>query len=245
MKKKICRQAPFYIGLAVMLLVFLCIGSIFVILSQTDLAEIYLGDTSQERKGWEYEVLSENTAQTVKPQYVDEFTQEYPLENISAIKITRTMTETIEFAQIRFSTWGLGIEVFLNGSLLYTQFPDAERGTNGFLMLNEQDFVLLQGDNSYDVALSLPSDYTGSRLIVITYFPVDYTFDPSPAFPMLGNTDMQAAPAVAGSVGPVAILTVSAMCVLLLAVIFLLSRRSGKADYKILLLIAFYLFFVP
>ena len=242
MKIKIYSQASFFIGLAVVLLVVLLIGSIFVILSQTDLAEIYLGDTSQESKGWEYEVLSENTVQTVEPQYTDEFTQGYPLKNISAIKITRTMTETIESAQITFSTWGLGIEVFLNGSLLYTQFPDAERGTDGFLMLDEQDFVPLQGDNSHDVALSLPSDYMWSRLMVITYFPADYAFDPSPAFPMLGNADMQAAPAVAGSVGPVAILTVSAMCVLLLAVIFLLSTRSGKADYKILLLIAFYLF---
>ncbi len=49
------------------------------------------------------------------------------------------------------------------------------------------------------MALSLPSDYTGGKLTVITYFPPDYEMNPSPAFPTLGNTDMLAAPLVAAN----------------------------------------------
>lgn len=241
MKSRTKGRFSYFIGIAVILLAVLLIGGIYTILSQTSQANIYLGDTRDESNGWEYEVLSENAVQPVEPEYVDEYTQQFTAENISAVKITRTMTETINSAQIRFSTWGIGIEVFFDGSLLYTQFPEAKRVENGYLILGEQDFLPLQGDSSHDVALSLPSDYTGGKLTVITYFPPDYEMNPSPAFPTLGNTDMLAAPLVAATVVPVAILTVSAMFVLLLAIIFLLSTRNGKPDYKILLLLLFYL----
>lgn len=234
-------KPAFYASILILLFTVAFAGSIFVTLCRTEQVDEYLGDTSSHSWGWRYEVLSGNSVREVTPDYVDEYTQIFPVELLSAVKITRTMTEALPEAELEIAPYLSGTEVFLDDTLLYSDFPGAARGENGYLMLTDADFAdrLLSG-GIREVRFTLPADYTGRELSIVTYFPASSGFR-SPAFPMLGNYKTAVSPLVVETVAPVAVLTVCALAALLLAVLFLMSAHAGQADWTLLPLAAFYL----
>lgn len=86
------------------------------------------------------------------------------------------------------------------------------------------------------VRISLPENYTGKKVAIITYFAQGRGIS-SPVYPFFGNYETVYAPAVTSVVVPVAVIVLCALFIVLISVIFVLDSSNGKADVRILLLV--------
>ena len=64
---------------------------------------------------------------------------------------------------------GCGIELFLDGQLFYSDFQTALRDSNGFLVLDEDDFAAASSFRTIEIGL--PMEYMGKTLTMIVYYP--------------------------------------------------------------------------
>ncbi|MEG2001211.1 MAG: GHKL domain-containing protein [Evtepia sp.] len=227
------------LGTAVMLFILFLVGVLFLSLQNTNVTDLYLGDTDSKSQGWQYELLSEGQVQAVVPHYADEYTQIFPDVPIQAIKITRRMTETIAGATLCIAPFQGQAEVFLDQQLLYTDFAYAERGENGYLLVDDADFRPLS-DEAREITLTLPERYTGSELSIITYFPGGHDIAHIPTFPLLSNGERQASGYVIGMLMPMTVIIISTILLVVLGIVFLIGMRADRPDFTILLMVLFY-----
>lgn len=220
--------------LAVALIVFIC----FVVMS-TAKSDINLAPSPDNNNGWSYEVLADGKNQSTQPDFVDEYNLSFPQSDISAIRIKRVMTETQAGSYILLYPYGVGAEVFLDNKLLFSNIPFSEHNEDGYLELPE-NYVGRSGEIPETVYVSLPEDYSGKTLSITSYFSDDEEFM-SPAFPLLETNETFYSAMVTSAFLPNIVITVCAIMALLLCAVFLFGVHYGRADYKILLLILFFL----
>ncbi len=230
-------------GIALVIAVGVFILFIFSLISRTDKTDRYLVDTGDERFGWDYELLVNDAAQAYEPEFAD---SGYPVllpEGTSAVRITRTMTEDILGAELQWMSYLDGVEVWLDGELLHSDFPEAARGADGFLRPTEEEWDRLldaQSNGRKQIRMSLPAGYQGKRLSVTTYFPEDRGIAPAPEYPYLGSEDSYRAQyVVAASIEYMAVVLYAFLTVLS-ACIFLLDIHNNDVDGKTLLLTLYF-----
>lgn len=141
--------------------------------------------------------------------------------------------EVREFLQ--FLYYNAGIEVFWDGRMLYTDFPDATRGADGFLV--DVDPTGIERDG---LRIPLPADCAGGTLRVVTY---TFSYDALrwPALPTLVSRYSDAAMLTASTVRPMAAVTALLLLALALLLLFLLGAQAGRLQWELPLLAAYFL----
>lgn len=219
--------------LATVLIIFIAVAILITVKSEINLAAMRDNDN-----GWSYEVLSDGKNQYTNPEFIDEYTLSFPQSEISAIRIKRAMTETETSPYLLFYSYGVGTEIFLDDELLFSNLSFSDRNEDGYLVLPE-DYSGRSGEPPQTVRASLPEDYCGKTLSIISYFSEDEEFI-NPAFPLLGTDETLYSAMVSYAFLPNIVITVCAIMALLLCAVFLIGVHYGRADYKILLLVLFF-----
>lgn len=207
-------------------------------------SSIYLGDNISDDSGWTYEILQNGNVHPADPVIIENnYDRVFEDENISAVKATRIMTETVSAPDLVFNHYGIGIEVYFNDDLLYSDFGRTGQSDNGFLTLNTQQRESISDING-SISVSLPEDYTGGTLTVLNYFAEDYV----PAqiylsYPILQNYVTNITPIAVEMVFPIVTTTIAAILTVLLLMIFTISIRNQKTQYSILILATYCLLF--
>ncbi len=229
-------------GVAVILAVASLVVVAFSLLGTTDKEEIYLTEALDVRRGWRYELLIGGEVRAYEPEYL-KLGVAVP-EGAQAIRITRTMTEDIPAAELEWSSQQEGIEVFLDGELFYSDFGQLEREADGFVRPDQAQWDRLwsmRGEDWQYVSMSLPEDYPGRELSMITYFPEGQE-GLRVQYPILTNDDAKMAPMAVFAVRYNIAMTIYAILAIALAGVFLLdSWNNRNPDGKTLLLCLYFL----
>lgn len=232
------KSRPQYIaGLALFGATAMLVVAVLALLCRTDKADIYLGETAARRYGWRYELLLDGRAQDFTPEFADGYSPGVPAD-ARAVRITRTMAEALPRAELEWGAYGMGMEVELDGAVLYSDFPGAERDGDGFAKPTQADWARLargQGEVWRRVRMTLPADYAGKALRMTTYFPPG-TPASAPEYPFLGSEDSNIAGLMVAQTLPMVSLVVYAILALLLAGMFTLDISVGGTNARTLLL---------
>lgn len=203
-------------------------------LSQPDESqtERYLSCTQSERNGWRFS--TEHGA--AEPVFgFGGYLNGVAAEGLGPVAAERVLAadEVREFLQ--FLCYGAGIEVFLDGELLYTDFPDATRGEDGFLLDADPTGIGYDG-----LCVPLPVDCVGKTLRVVTYAP-SYDGLRLPILPSLVNRYSDAVMQTASVVSPMAAATALLLLALALLTVLLLSAQTNQLQWKLVPLAAYFL----
>ncbi len=244
-------RTQYVIGLVFIIITVFVFLNILLGLARTDKVDFYLRDTSYQSFGWEYEVLSDGDVTVETPEFGEYDAIFFPEKSIQAVSISRVMTEEIprapEIETVHYN-YQL-IEIFLDDLLLFSELPDGERNEDGFLLLDGTNLVIQKRASlkhefypyGNTMRLSLPDDYQGKTLRIITYFFGEVP-NYEPVYPSLGNYESRYAPYLADLVMPIAALILYAVCIVLLIVVFVLDIPNGRKDARIFLLALYFLF---
>lgn len=148
---------------------------IFSALSRPAFQDLPLDDTQADSHGWGGYQIRTGTEEAVPvtPRYTGEG-YELSGESYDAVRRSRVMAEE-EFyqkeAKLRLTYDGCGIELFLDGQLFYSDFQTSLRDSNGFLMLDEDNFASVNSFGFRDIDVALPVEYIGKTLTMTVYYP--------------------------------------------------------------------------
>lgn len=232
-------DSTFFIGMAALLAAIGFILTVFQLLSRTEMADSYLGRDA----GWRYELFSGGVVRPYEPEIREHGYAPLP-EGTRAVRATRVMTEQIPDAQLAWLRGKDGIEIFLDGERLYSDFYGLARDESGFVSPTVADWERLssgQTETITETRMTLPSDYSGKKLSVTTYFPAGMDEELYPVYPSLGSPASSSAIYVVTSVKTNAVMTVYALMALLMVGFYLLNARNEHANGKLLLLCLFFL----
>lgn len=223
MNKKISSMGLLSVLAAVCLVV-----GIFTAINRAGFHSVYLNDTKSNHNGWKYEIRTDSgEVKKAVPQYTGEYDYTLSDESYNAVRRSRIMTETLANASLELDCVQCGVEMFLDDHLLYSDFQTVERDAYGYLLMEGIDI-----QNEWRcVAVSLPEDYSGKKLIIITYFPQDteyrYALDPH-----LQSTDTVVSTAIAETVMPILWLVFCGCMVLGVAAAAWFPCRTGSCVSK-------------
>lgn len=150
---------------AATLLILAAAAAVFCLfrLSQPDRMQtsLLLNCTQTNRNGWTFETES-GPAEPVFGfgGYLDGI----PVGGDSPVAAERVMEEPGQRDLLQFFGFGTGIQVFLDGELLYTDFPNEENRADSFL--EDVDFSSISHDG---LCIPLPIDCAGKTLRIVTY----------------------------------------------------------------------------
>lgn len=203
-------------------------------LSRPDAAqtELLLNCTETNRNGWRFET----EAGEAEPIFgLGGYLDGIPAEGTGPVAAERMMEETGGWELLQFSCYGAGIEVYLDGKLLYTDFPDAERGADGFLIDVDPSAI------GYE-ALQLPlgADCAGKTLRIVTYAPAEEGVR-RPILPSLVSRFSDAVIQTTAVVWPMAAVVALMLLALSLLTVLLLGALHGQAQWGFVLLAAYFL----
>lgn len=231
MNKKISSMGLLSVLAAVCLVV-----GIFTAINRAGFHSVYLNDTKSNHNGWKYEIRTDSgEVKKAVPQYTGEYDYTLSDESYNAVRRSRIMTETLANASLELDCVQCGVEMFLDDHLLYSDFQTVERDAYGYLLMEGIDI-----QNEWRcVAVSLPEDYSGKKLIIITYFPQDteyrYALDPH-----LQSTDTVVSAAIAETVMPILWLVFCGCMVLGVAVCCMVPMPDRILRFKMALLFLVY-----
>ena len=229
-------------GTAALLAAAAFILTVFSLLSRSNRQTLSLTDSSSERFGWQYELLTDEGAQDYEPVFSDEHDLSIPA-GTQAVRIRRTLTESFSGAQLEWTAFRCGVELFLDGVPLHSDFPQLVRQQDGFVRPGPEQWEQLamgQNDIWRHIYVDLPWNYLGQELTVITYFPAQAE-DVSPVYPTIGDPDAATADNVVFTVRYDVATTLYALLALTMAGVFLLDVYGGRGDGRTLLLCLYFL----
>ena len=151
-------------GILLILTVAAAIGFLFR-LSQPDQEQrsVYLNCTESDRGGWVF--FTE--AGPVEPVFgFGGYINGIPAEGTGPVAAERVMEEPGARHFLQFDSYGAGLQVFLDHTLLYTDFPAEENPVDSFL--EDVDPASISHDG---LRVPLPEDCGGKRLRIVTYGP--------------------------------------------------------------------------
>lgn len=221
---------------AATLLILAAAAAVFCLirLSQPDRMQtsLLLNCTQTNRNGWTFETES-GPAEPVFGfgGYLDGI----PVDGDSPVAAERVMEEPGQRDLLQFFGFGTGIQVFLDGELLYTDFPNEENRADSFL--EDVDFSSISHDG---LCIPLPIDCAGKTLRIVTY---DTALNGLlyPTFPSLVSRFSDSVTAVSGIVWPMAVITAQVILALFLLLVFLFSAQTGPYLWKLLPLSGYFL----
>ena len=221
---------------AATLLILAAAAAVFCLfrLSQPDRMQtsLLLNCTQTNRNGWTFETES-GPAEPVFGfgGYLDGI----PVDGDSPVAAERVMEEPGQRDLLQFFGFGTGIQVFLDGELLYTDFPNEENRADSFL--EDVDFSSISHDGQ---CIPLPIDCAGKTLRIVTY---DTALNGLlyPTFPSLVSRFSDSVTAVSGIVWPMAVITAQVILALFLLLVFLFSAQTGPYLWKLLPLSGYFL----
>ena len=203
-------------------------------LSRPDTAqtELLLNCTETNRNGWRF---ATETGETEPVFGIGGYLDGVPAEGTGPVAAERMMEETGGRELLQFSCYGAGIEVYLDGKLLYTDFPDAERGEDGFLIAVDPAAI------GYE-ALQLPlgADCAGKVLRIVTYAPAEEGVR-WPILPSLVSRFSDAVIQTTAVVWPMAAVVALMLLALSLLTVLLLGALHGQAQWGFVPLAAYFL----
>jgi len=206
-------------------------------LSKPDPAQImlYMGYSAEEDNGWSFET----ELGPAQPQMgFGGYFEGIAAENEGPVAASRIMEDPGMRNLLEFSYYGMGIQVFLDDSLLYTDFPNMENSADAFL--KDVDASAIERETLH---ISLPYDCAGRTLRVVSYGQLWDGCRPV-TFPSLVSRFSDAIVMSSDTVWDLAAATVLALLSVLLLLIFLLGEHTGQRQWKLLPLAAYFLFAV-
>ncbi len=203
-------------------------------LSQPDEAqtELYLGCTKEDTGGWSFFTES-GSAEPI-------FGFGGYLEGIQTsgngpVAAERILEDPGERSFLQFSCYDIGIQVFLDDTLLYTDFPGEENLADAFLQDVDPTGIAYDG-----LRVPLPEDCEGKRLRIVTYGSAVDGLRPV-VFPSLTGRFSDAVIQTTGVVWPMAAVTAHLLLAIGLCVVLLLGIQEGEAIWKLLPLGGYFL----
>ena len=221
---------------AATLLILAAAAAVFCLfrLSQPDRMQtsLLLNCTQTNRNGWTFETESG----PVEPVFgFGGYLDGIPVDGDSPVAAERVMEEPGQRDLLQFFGFGAGIQVFLDGELLYTDFPNEENRADAFL--EDVDFSSISYD---DLRIPLPIDCAGKTLRIVTYGTALNGLL-YPAFPSLVSRFSDSVTAVSSIVWPMAAITAQVILALFLLLVFLFSAQTGPYLWKLLPLSGYFL----
>ena len=221
---------------AATLLILAAAAAVFCLfrLSQPDRMQtsLLLNCTQTNRNGWTFETESG----PVEPVFgLGGYLGGMPVDGDSPVAAERVMEEPGQRDLLQFFGFGAGIQVFLDGELLYTDFPNEENRADAFL--EDVDFSSISYD---DLRIPLPIDCAGKTLRIVTYGTALNGLL-YPAFPSLVSRFSDSVTAVSSIVWPMAAITAQVILALFLLLVFLFSAQTGPYLWKLLPLSGYFL----
>ena len=203
-------------------------------LSQPDRMQtsLLLNCTQTNRNGWTFETES-GPAEPVFGfgGYLDGI----PVDGDGPVAAERVMEDPGQRDLLQLLSFGAGIQVFLDGELLYTDFPNKENRADAFL--EDVDFSSISHDG---LCIQLPIDCAGKALRIVTYGTALNGLL-YPAFPSLVSRFSDSVTAVSSIVWPMAAITAQVILALFLLLVFLFSAQTGPYLWKLLPLSGYFL----
>lgn len=231
MRNKVSLLGILFVLAAVCLVV-----GIFHAIDRAGFQNIYLQDLESVDFGWKYEIrTAQGETRKVSPQYIDEYSYTLSNEPYDAVKESRIVTEYLQSAEIEMEYMQCGIEVFLNDTLLYSDFQTTERDAAGYLLVRDADIP----EEFRSVTINMPDEYQGSELTLITYFPENAEWR-NPVTPNLLNENTLYAAATADTVKPMLWLVFLGGMTLVLAVFCMIFVFYRSFSPKLILLFLVY-----
>lgn len=204
-------------------------------LSQPDSAQksVYLNCMESDRGGWTfYTENGESEPVFGFGGYIDGI----PAEGDGPVTAERVMEAPRERRFLRFDCFGTGLQVFLNETLLYTDFPEEENRADRFL--KDADTAGI----SYDgLRIPLPEDCAGKTLRIVTYGPAANGLR-QPIFPILEGRFSDAVMQTTGVVWLMADITGKLLLALCLLLVVALGAQAGESLWKLLPLSGYFFF---
>ena len=203
-------------------------------LSQPDSTQtaVYLGCTESAPNGWTF--FTE--AGPGEPVFgFGGYLDGIPAEGPGPVAAERTMEETGTRRFLQFSCYDTGIQVFLDGRLLYTDFPQAENRADAFLENADPTGIVYDG-----LRIPLPEDCGGKRLRIVTYGPSSGGLRQT-MFPSLVSRFSDAVIQTTGIVWPLASVTARLFLGLFLLLVLVIGAREGELLWKPLPLSGYFL----
>lgn len=197
-----------------------------------ELTPLYLGYTADEPNGWSFETEDGFAEPHIG---FGGYFEGIAADTAGAVVAERIMEEPGMRDLLEFGYFGVGIQVFLDGELLYTDFAGMD---------NRADALLEVGDTSTieqgTLHIALPYDCAGKILRVVTY---GESWDGyrSVIFPSLTSRFSDAAVMSASTVPELAAATALALLALFLLLMFLLGVLDGEHRWSLLPLAAYFL----
>lgn len=219
--------------------VFVILVVVWVMLSVSRAREdcVDLSESKGVSYGWEYELLTSEGSRQYQPEYSDNYLLDYGGIIPQAVRISRPLSEEIYAAELVFRCVSVsGVEVKLDGNILYSDYNGAAEDNNGFLILNEEQKKQIWPTR--EIKISLPEDYVGQNLSVTTYFTESETFF-NPVFPSIENELTYFSPIVVQNIPLAMIIVFLGIAAVTLCVIYIMGLNNGLCNHKILLMTAF------
>ncbi|MBS6317929.1 MAG: hypothetical protein KH625_08640, partial [Firmicutes bacterium] len=220
-------------GVLLILTVAAAIGFLFR-LSQPDQEQrsVYLNCTESDRGGWVF--FTE--AGPVEPVFgFGGYINGIPAEGTGPVAAERVMEEPGARHFLQFDSYGAGLQVFLDHTLLYTDFPAEENPVDSFL--EDVDPASISHDG---LRVPLPEDCGGKRLRIVTYGPSGDGLR-QPVLPSLVGRFSDAVVQTSGVVWPMAAVTAQLLLAICLLLVLLLGAHDGEFLWKLLPLIGYFL----
>ena len=221
---------------AATLLILAAAAAVFCLfrLSQPDRMQtsLLLNCTQTNRNGWTFETESGPVEPVLG---LGGYLDGIPVDGDSPVAAERVMEEPGQRDLLQFFGFGAGIQVFLDGELLYTDFPNEENRADAFL--EDVDFSSISYD---DLRIPLPIDCAGKTLRIVTYGTALNGLL-YPAFPSLVSRFSDSVTAVSSIVWPMAAITAQVILALFLLLVFLFSAQTGPYLWKLLPLSGYFL----
>lgn len=186
-----------------------------------------------ESFGWRYQV----DGLEAEPQF-DEmgYLPSFPVAgDVCIIEASRVMIEARREGILRFMDYS-GVQVYLDGQLLHTDFPNEDNRFGTFLPWSPD--LAAEQSPRMERYVPLPQDYMGKTLTIVTYSQV-YGGMGSANYPELYESALLQGGFVPASVLPVAAAATAAVLGLLLLLFFLFGLWNGSANWSTLLLVLF------
>lgn len=220
-------------GVLLILTVAAAIGFL-IRLSQPDQEQrsVYLNCTESDRGGWVF--FTE--AGPVEPVFgFGGYINGIPAEGTGPVAAERVMEEPGARHFLQFDSYGAGLQVFLDHTLLYTDFPAEENPVDSFL--DDVDPASISHDG---LRVPLPEDCGGKRLRIVTYGPSGDGLR-QPVLPLLVGRFSDAVVQTSGVVWPMAAVTAQLLLAICLLLVLLLGAHDGEFLWKLLPLIGYFL----
>ena len=214
---------------------------IFYSITNINQQSSYWPNTEEQNFLWKYQVWDGQNEHQIIPEFTENNTVSFKDEKgIMAIKISK-MIDSIEDSQLKLAPMGLGVEVYVDDSRVYTDFRNDSAQEHAALQ-GEDQTASYEYDKNLMLSFALPDDYDGKFISVIYYLPDrmnEVTMERKQLPVVLMGADNPSG-MIKGAVVPALIAAECGIVVILLLAVFLYGIHDSNYEWHILFLAIYY-----